>query len=341
MKSLNRKKTVLLTIAICLSFLLLFPQAAFAAGGVKLSASTESGITGEEITVTINITNALDTEGGQFDLSYDPAIIEPKKDSGGDYLIEEGKFVSDANSSLLMSNVVDDTIKVAWITPEGDTANSGVVCTIVFKLLDDGNVTLTFSELIMAPDGVVIDTPTSGVITVISVAAAKQAAIDAADAAIADLPDPDDIELTDKDDVEAARALVEVAKDDHDAVDSDFEDLEKLVDVEEMIDKLEAIKTADDAILALPSVDSLKLDDKPDVVAARALVNKAKDDHDAVDADFTYLARLTAAENRIKELEGLQPTPPTGGVQYLILIGLVIVITGAMVYYRRSRLVAE
>ncbi len=341
MKSLNRRKTVLLTIVICISFLLLFPQAAFAADSVKLSASTESGIAGEEVIITINIINAVDTEGGQFDLSYDSAIIEPKKDSADDYLIEEGKFVSDASSSLLMSNVVDDTIKVAWITPEADTADSGVVCTIVFELLGDGDVTLTFSDVVMAPDGVVIDTPTSGEVTVISVTDAKKAAIDAADAAIADLPDPDDVELTDQDDVEAARALVKVAKDDHGAVDSDFEDLERLVDAEEMIDKLEAIKTADDAILALPSVDSLKLDDKPDVVAASALVNKAKDDHDAVDADFTYLARLTAAENRIKELEGLQPTPPTGGVQYLILLGLVIVIAGAMVYYRRRRLGVE
>jgi hypothetical protein len=186
------------------------------------------------------------------------------------------------------------------------------------------------------PDDVEVDTPTPGQVTVISEETARQNAIDAADEAIADLPDPEDITLADKADVEAARVLVDYAMVEFDVEEDEFEDYDKLVDAEKMIEKLEAVKAADDAILALPSVDSLDLDDKPDVVAARALVTKAKDDHGAVDADFTYLTRLIAAENRIKELEGLKPTPPTGGMPYVMAAGGFILMLGLVGYLKRS-----
>ncbi len=335
MKLLKKSKSISIILVLCFSFLLLFSQVAFAAGGVKLSASTESGITGKDVTVTINITDALDSEGGQFDLVFDTTKLEPIEVEDDEYLITEGKFVSDADSSLFMSNVVGNKVKVAWITPKKDTADSGVVCTIVFKLLGDGESALTFEGIVVAPAGAEVDeNPTAGKVTAIDPAVAKKAAIDAADTAIAALPSP--ITLADKAVVEAARALVKTAKDVHGAVDTDFANLKKLTDAEAMILKLEAVKAADDAILALPSVDSLKLDDKPAVVAARALVTKAKTDHGAVDADFTYLARLTAAENRIKELEGLQPTPPTGGMPYVLFAGVVILLSGIVAMIRRG-----
>ena len=335
MKQLRKRKFALVTL-ICLSFLLLISQAVFAADIVKLSASTVSGTVGEEVTVTIRITDAEGTEGGQFDLSFDPDILEPKKDASNNYIITEGSFVPDASHNMLMANVVGDLVKVAWITPYGNPNDEGVVCTIVFKLLDDGIVNLTFSGVVMAPDTVdIATTHTSGKVTVIDAADAKQAAIDAAIVAIAALPT--DIKLTDKDAVVAARSLVNSAKSNHGAVDADFTNLAKLVAAEAAIAKLEAIKAACDAVLALPTLDKLTLDDKPDVVAARALVNSAKTNHGAVDADFTCLTALAAAENRIKELEGQQMTPPTGEASYLLFAGLMILIAGAVFYYKRSR----
>jgi len=215
MKLFRKSKSISIILVVCVSFLLLFSQVAFAAGGVKLSASTESGITG-------------------------------------------GSFLPNPDNHLFNTNLELDSgkIRVVWVIPEGSALNSGVIGTIVFDLLDDGESTLVFDGLVVAPEGAEVETPTSGEVTSIDPAVAKQAAIDAADAAIAALPSP--ITLADKAAVEAARALVKTAKDDHGAVD--------------MILKLEAVKAADDAILALPSVDSLKLDDKPAVVAARALV---------------------------------------------------------------------
>ena len=337
MINLKKRKRVLLTMVICISFLLLFSQAAVAAGSVKLSASSESGLTDKQVVVKVNITNAKDTEGGQFELTFDPDIVEPVS-------IAKGKFVADADSHMFDANLklADNKLIVIWVTPKADTADSGEVCAITFKMLDDGESFLTFGEVVVAPaEAEVAATHTAGKITVVDPADAKKAAIDAAIAAIAALPAPADIELTDKAAVEAARALVKFAKDDHGAVDADITNLAKLVDAEKMILKLEAIKAACDAVMALPDLNKLTLDDKPAVVAARALVNKAKADHGAVDADFVCLPKLTAAENRIKELEGLQPTPSTGGMHYQLLSGLLIFGGGTLALIKRRNRVTR
>lgn len=329
---LKRRKTVMISLVLCLSLLLMFSQAVFAQDSVRLNASSESGSEGEEVSVTISIEDAAGTEGGQFELSFDPDVAVPID-------IDEGSFVANAANDQFNYNLEydDDTLMVIWVTPEGDTADSGTVCTIDFELLEEGDTSLTFSGVVIAPDEMeVAATHGTGSIAVDDMSPLEKA-IEAADLAIAALPDPDDVTLDDKDDVEDARALVDAAKD-LDAEDDDFDDLGKLEDAEAMIDKHEAIKAADDAILALPTVEDLTLDDKAAVVAARALVNEAKDEHDAVDADFTYLSLLQAAENRINELEGLVPTPPTGGMGYLIFGGLILVALGILAYIKRHRL---
>jgi hypothetical protein len=335
MKSIKKSNSLSIALVVCLIFLLLFSQAAFALHDVRLSASTVTGVVGETVSVSINITNAMDTEGGQFDLAFDPDILEPVSATRGNFVPDVSGNIFDANLEL-----ADGSIRVLWVIAAGSNLASGTVGTIVFDVIHDGETNLTFSNVVMAPDEAVVGTHTSGKVTAEEVDA-KQQAIDAANDAIEALPDPEDITLADKADVVAARALVNTAKTVHGAVDADFPELQKLVDAEAMIAKLEAIKAADDAILALPSVDSLTLDDKPDVVAARALVNLAKANHGAVDADFTYLSRLVAAENRIRELEGLLPTPPTGGAEYLFLSGLLLSAVGTLVYAKRRSLAVK
>ncbi len=337
MKIKKRSKEVLLALAVCLALLLIFPQAVSAANSVRLSAGSESGVPGDEVTVTISIEGAEGTAGGQFELNFDSEVAVPAD-------ISEGSFVSDASNIQFNYNLDygDDTLMVIWVTPEGDTDDSGVVCTIDFELVNEGDTSLAFTGVIFAPSDIDVSaTHSAGSINVDDEEEAKQAAINAADDAIADLPDPDDINLEDKADVEAARALVNTAKSDHGADDDDFEDVSKLIEAEEMVAKLEAIKAADDAIAELPSVDILPLDEKPAVVAARALVNKAKDDHGAVDDDFNNLSTLRAAENRIKELEGRMPTPPTGTAGYVASAGLLLIALGFMACFRRKSLLNE
>ncbi len=336
MKLLGKSRTILVTLAMCISFLLVFSSVAFADQEVKLSASSETGDIDDEVTVTISIENAEGTEGGEFVLTYDPDLLKPTK-------LDEGAFVTAAQSDMLDFNLdfANDKIKVLWITPYGDTDDSGVVCTITFELLAEGESNLTFSEIVFAPDGYEAAAPVSGKVTVQDPVDAKEKAIKDADDTICTLPDPADITLADKAAVEAARAKVDKAKQDHGAVDADFTKLDKLVAAEKQIAKLEAIKAADDAIYALPSLEELTLDDEADVLAARALVNRAKTDHGAVDADFVYLSRLVSLENRIKELKGLVPTPPTGGLDYMIPAGLLVFLAGLLLFIRRSRLAAR
>lgn len=329
MKLLKRKKSFLLVLVVFVSFLLLFSQTAFAENDVKLSASSESGAVGEELTVTISIENAEDTEGGQFDLLFDSSIAKPVSATRGGFVpVDDGNHFG---SNLALA---DGELRVLWVIAAGSDQDSGVVCTITFEVLAGGETDLDFSAVVIAPEGVEVGTHVSGSITGLDAAALLAAAVAAADAAIEALPD--DITLDDEDDVKAARALVDAAKA-LGAEDDDFEDLEKLVDAEEMIAKLKAIKAACDAVNALPAVDQLTLDHESDVVAARALVNKAKDDHGAVDADFECLPKLVAAENRIKELKGLEPTPPTGGLNYLLFPGLFVMVVGMLLYTKRKR----
>ena len=325
------KKTVLTTLIFFITFLLAFTPAVFAADDVQLSATSVTGEVDGEVTVSINIDNALDTEGGQFDLSFDADLVEPKSAARGDFVPDVSGNAFDYNLEL-----EEGKLRVIWVTAEGAEFDSGTVGTITFDLLEEGETNLTFSGIVLAPDGTTAAAPTSGKITVEEAVDPLEAAIDAANKAIADLPDEDDITLLDEDAVKAARDLVDEAKE-LGAEDDDFEDLDRLEAAEEKIAKLRAIKAADDAILALPDLDELTLDDKPDVVAARALVNKAKDDHGAEDADFLYLNRLKAAENRIKELEGLVPTPPTGGVLWMLPLGLLAIAIGIAAFVRRSR----
>ncbi len=333
MKLLGKRKTILVTLAMFISFLLVFSSAAFAAQEVKLSASSEAVYIDDEVIVTINIENAEGTEGGEFVLSYDPDLVEPTA-------IKEGSFIEDAQDDYFLANLDfdDDKLMAIWITPYGDTDDSGVVCTITFEALAEGESALTFSDIVFAPDEFEAAAPVSGKITVEDPVDAKEKAIEDADDTICTLPDPEDITLADKAAVAAARDKVEKAKEDHGAVDADFTKLDKLVEAEKKIAKLEAIKAADDAIYNLPSLEELTLDDEADVLAARALVDKAKTDHGAVDGDFVYLSRLESLENRIKELKGLvPPTPPTGGFHCLVPVGLLAFLAGLLLFIKRSR----
>lgn len=339
MKFMRNSKCLLIALVLSLLFVLFFAQAAFAQE-IKLSASQETGSVGDTVTVKVSITNALDTEGGQFDLYYGPAV------AGGSVILEpvtvtRGDFVPEVSGNLFDSNlnVGGNKLRVLWVNANGADTASGIVCNIVFRITGAGETTLTFSDWVIVDPtvGRVVATPTSGKVTS-STETDKQYAVRLAVEAIDALPAT--ITCADKEDVEEARYLVSRAKTQQSAVDSDFSNLSKLVDAEKVIAKCDAIRAADDAIYALPSVENLKLDDKSKVEQARYLVNYAKTQHGAVDSDFVYLTRLVAAENRIKELEGQKPTPPTGGAYYLLLGGSLILIAGVAVILKRRQLLA-
>ncbi len=331
MKMPKNSKSLMIALVLGLLFVLFFTQAVFAQEEVRLSASQETGSVGETVTVKISIANALQTEGGQFDLSYGP-LLEPVSATRGD-------FVPDVSGNLFDSNLNlgDNKLRILWVTAAGSTKESGVVGTIVFRVVSAGETPLNFSDLVIAPPGrTVASTP--GRVTGL-VETAKERAIRAAEDLIAALPDPVDCKNTaHRTAVLNARAAVAEAKSLHGAVDTDFNNLSRLEGAERVIAKCDAIKAADDAIYALPSVERLTLNDKSKVEEARFLVNRAKTQHGAVDGDFIYLARLVAAENRIGELEGRRPTPPTGGAYYLLIGGSLILVAGTAAILKRRKL---
>ncbi len=338
MKLLRNSKCFTIALVFSLLFVLFFAQAAFAQD-IRLSASEETGSVGDTVTVKISIANALDTEGGQFDLSYGATLaggtlmLEPVSITGGD-------FVPSFSSDNYNLNVGGNKLRVLWVTAAGSSKDSGVVCNIVFRITGVGETRLDFSEVLVVDprDGRSLATPTSGKV-IGQTGTDKAQAIKAAEDAIDALPAIIDCNNTaHRTAVTTARGLVNDAKSRHGALDSDFRNLSKLLDAERVIAKCDAIRAAEDAIDALPEVDKLKLDDKSKVVEARRLVDLAKSQYGAVDSDFRNLSKLIAAENRIKELEGQKPTPPTGGASIYLMGGVLLLVIGAVILKRRQLL---
>ena len=338
-----KNKNTLTMIAVILFFgLMLFPSAAFADGPVTFTITYDGDfVVGEEVSMIIRINNAMGTDGGQFDLSFDGDILDPADFVPGDFVPE----MTGTDINLISANLdlEDGKLRVLWAIGEGSSKDTGILGSVVFEVLDEGETTPVFSGVkVTDPDAddqeAEVTVPTAGTITVIDETTAKERAIKAAVDAIAALPEP--VTLADGEAIKDARALVTKAKDTWGAVDSDFSNLKKLEDAEKLYAKLFAIFTADNAIAGLPAVDQLKLEDEDAVKAARTLVDAAKSQHGAVDADFNNLATLRAAENKIAELKGQTPTPPTDGLHYIVVAGLFFLAAGLLIYKRRRLLSA-
>lgn len=162
MRVLLEKRLITMVCIIAALFMVIFSlQAALASEGVNLSAESKSVEVGDTVTININIANAAETEGGQFDLTYNPDVVKVTN-------IERGQFVSSADDDKFMSNeeFSDNRLRVIWITPNADTDTSGIVCSISFEVIDTGVSDLTFSEVTMAPAEIAVGLTTSGRITV-------------------------------------------------------------------------------------------------------------------------------------------------------------------------------
>jgi hypothetical protein len=153
-------KTVLLATTVVLLVLVMIPRPA-AAEGFRLSADETSAGIGDQVIVTVRADNASGSEGGQFVLSFNPGLVRP-------LAVESGSLVEDAESSLYMANLefAPGKLMYMWVTALGDTANSGVICTIIFEALQNGEALLEFGEIVIAPDGIAVETAVPGRITI-------------------------------------------------------------------------------------------------------------------------------------------------------------------------------
>lgn len=344
-----QKRMCVKVFVVVLALGFIFGSAASASDDVVLEAPEVSGNVGDRIEVAISIDNAAGTTGGQLNVFFDPDIVAPVEGAGGTAKTTSGDFMEGATGAMIMGSVKGDHVGLVWATPVGSEKDSGVLVKYEFDLLEVGTTTLVIDGsddmAMMVSPGKTVST-VEGSIEVLP--DPKDVAIDAAIDAIDDLPAVEDLTLDDKDAVEAARALVEDAKD-LGATDADITNLDDLEAAEARIAELEdeaaeaakqeAIDAAIAAIAALIAAEDMTLDDKDAVLNARALVDEAIA-LGADLADIENLDDLTAAEERIADLEDDEDEelPPTAGTALFIIAGLLLVLTGATILVRRKQL---
>ncbi len=188
----------------------------------------------------------------------------------------------------------------------------------------------------------------------------KAAAIKAANNAIDRLPDPSNIIAYEKSfiqDVAIAFSLVDVAREKHGAVDSDFINLAKLYEAQKRVLKFLAIKAAQDAIDLIPPKALITEADRATIEEARRLTNIAIYEHGATPFDICWRYDvLNGAEDEIGDEEeeeeeeeeekptpepskpdDKQPTPPTGGIAISFAAGFTILGAGLVFISRRRK----
>ena len=184
--------------------------------------------------------------------------------------------------------------------------------------------------------------------------AERAAAIKAANVAISRLPQPHQIVAYEQsfiDDVAKAFALVAIARDQYDAEDSDFDDLGKLYTAERHVFKLLAIQAARNAVDLIPPLDQITEADRETIEEARRLVDYAMQEYGATRFQICWrYDYLQDAEDKLPEEiepepepepepkpkpDDRVPTPPTGGLSGLVVLGAVL--SGAGFYFINMR----
>ncbi len=139
------------TVIVCLALIVIVGIPGHASDSFKLSVADKQGIVGEQIYVTIKAHNAYNLEGGEFILHYDARLIKPVAYSSG-------KFLSEGSNSMHMANLdyKPGQAKFMWITAHADSPAEGDLFTMKILLLKEGDVRLSFSEILISPDEVKI-----------------------------------------------------------------------------------------------------------------------------------------------------------------------------------------
>jgi len=146
-------------------------------------------------------------------------------------------------------------------------------------------------------------------------------------------------------DVTYARALVNAAKENYNAEDSDFMYLSKLLEAEKKAEKLSAILAARNAIDEIEKYPVYSNEYKAAVKEARRLVEIAVEEYGATDFELCYRRLLLEeAEDKIARepqpepapVDDQKPTPPTGSFPVGAIAGLLL--SGSGIICIRKRL---
>ncbi len=128
------------------------PGALFAADNLVLNVSDAQGDAGDLIEIDIAIENASGTEGGQFVLNFDPEFLNP-------IALDTSDFLDEAPDSMEMVNLeyAPGQLMFIWVTAAADTEDSGILCTITFEVLKEGESLVEIDEVVISPEGIDTD----------------------------------------------------------------------------------------------------------------------------------------------------------------------------------------
>lgn len=132
----------------------------WAAEGMLLSLPEMQLTDEEEIKVEVTVENAAGSQGGQFVLAYDSNFLLPQAVSAGPVILE-------AQDNLYMSNLEygPGQLGFMWVTAAEDSLDSGLLCTVTFSVLAEGESALILEEITASPAGFAVAEPLPGLVS--------------------------------------------------------------------------------------------------------------------------------------------------------------------------------
>lgn len=101
------------------------------------------GSVGQEIVVSVKLKNSKEVAGGEFVISYDPDMVEPREASGTELL---------GRASLVYNlDYTADSLKVVWADAKS-LKSTGEIVNIKFLLKKEGEGVLELKELLLATE---------------------------------------------------------------------------------------------------------------------------------------------------------------------------------------------
>lgn len=103
---------------------------------------------GDTFTIAISFTDAVDLTSWQFDLAFDPTIVQATS-------VTEGPFMSSFGATLFSPGVIDNTtglislVTDSYVDLPPNPSGSGVLANIGFQALAPGVSPLTFSNVFL------------------------------------------------------------------------------------------------------------------------------------------------------------------------------------------------
>jgi general secretion pathway protein D len=135
--------------------------------GTVVSAGSATVSTGDIFTVPVSIADVSDLFAFQFDLTFDPAILQLQS-------ISEGTFLPLAGSTIFVPGTIDNTAGTATITADtltgsGPGASGGAeLADFMFQAIAPGTSAITLSNVILLDSslGDIPFTTSDGAVTV-------------------------------------------------------------------------------------------------------------------------------------------------------------------------------